>query len=301
MAKPLALGALGGGINPPDGDLANSVAQGVFTATGTSEAVQFYGAFNLMLWASLVDALTTTAGSANATVASGTGLAAGSAINSANVPPGTTVATISALNIALNFPTISLQAKYLAGTAQITDLPYTAGLVGAAITGPGWPAGATVTGILTPFAAGPNGGNQLGVVSTSVAPTLNSAPAGNRVSGSFNSSGGNDRILFALGPQSVETGTDNAAIFTGTGIQYAGSAQLEYSVDGGATWVLANIGGGGQQAIYGAGTPVRTIVGEVEQGMGYRVNCTVLTGGNINWRMSTTGQAAVTLAIPSGV
>lgn len=300
MGKPLALGAFGGGVVPPAGELANSLAQGVLTAPGLSEAVQIFGAFNVAFWASITDALTTVSGSNAAVVASGTNLAAGVAINSVNVPPGTTIGTIVGTNITLNFPTISLEAQYLAGMALITDLPFTNGLVGATVTGPGWPAGTTVTGIVTPFAPGPNGGNQFGVVKTSAAPTQDSAPIGSRNPNTLFSSGGNDRLLFALGSQSVTTGTDAAASFTGAGISYTGTVQLEYSFDGGLTWLVSNVGGSGQLAQYSAGTPVRFILGEVEQGVGYRLNVATLLAGNVNWRISTTGQAATSLSISAG-
>lgn len=93
----------------------------------------------------------------------------------------------------------------------------------------------------------------------------------------------------------VLAGVDNAAQFTGGA--WAGSVQLERSFDGGATWLVCNVGGGGVMAIYTAGTPVNIAFGEPEKNVLYRLNCTALSAGNINYRISQTGGAAESLAI----
>ena len=68
--------------------------------------------------------------------------------------------------------------------------------------------------------------------------------------------------------------------------------QLERSLDGGNTWIIANVGGTGTLAQYTAGTPVSVTFGEPEEGITYRWNCIVYTSGTINYRISTTGGAA---------
>ena len=78
---------------------------------------------------------------------------------------------------------------------------------------------------------------------------------------------------------------------------WTGTVRLERSFDGGTTWIVCGIGGGGAQAIWATGTDVSVIVGEPEMGVLYRLNCTALASGPINYRMSATGQAALSLAV----
>lgn len=71
------------------------------------------------------------------------------------------------------------------------------------------------------------------------------------------------------------------------------TVRLERSFDGGTTWLVAGIGGAGQQAIYN--TPnqdVSVVAFEAERGVLYRLNCTAYTSGTINYRLSTTGGSA---------
>ena len=56
-------------------------------------------------------------------------------------------------------------------------------------------------------------------------------------------------------------------------------------------------GGAGAQAVWTTGTDVSIVVGEPEKGVLYRLNCTAISEGPINYRFSTTGMAAVSLAI----
>jgi hypothetical protein len=181
----------------------------------------------------------------------------------------------------------------LAGVARtpdssIHDLPLTNGLLGAAVSGPNIPSGTTVLAITR--AAVPSNGvgaAQTGTVKLSAAPTgspTNKAP-----------------VPFVFNPNGnaiLASGTDAAAFFTGSAINYTGSVQLERSFDGGSTWTLCNIGGSGLMAIWGAGTPVNFAFGEPEKQVLYRLNCTALSAGNINYRISTTGGAAEALTIP---
>ena len=106
--------------------------------------------------------LTLSQGSLSASVASGTGLAAGSAVNSLKVPPGTTGrrsrerADAGAANEAIDGRTsVSIQ-QY--GFPIIKDLNRTSSLTGATVTGPGIPASTTVVSVVQPYAgAGPLG------------------------------------------------------------------------------------------------------------------------------------------------
>jgi hypothetical protein len=286
MGKPLLAG-VGAFGTPPALDRANGVVSGTFAAVGPGRPFAIQGPFNVLIYASIVTALTTTANSGAFAVASGTNLAPGAAINSANVPPGTTIATIAGAAGTLAFPSISLRGNLNPAAAVITGLSQTAGLVGATVTHPALPAGTTVPSIGTPFVAG--NGNvpaQLGSVNLSAAPTavVNQA-----------------ELVFALTNSSVTAGVDNAAIFTGGSVVFVGTVQLERSFDGGLTWVLCNVGGQGALAVWNAGTPVSAVVGEAEAGVAYRLNCVAYASGTINYRVSTTGATAVSLAIGSAI
>lgn len=81
-----------------------------------------------------------------------------------------------------------------------------------------------------------------------------------------------------------------------------GSIQLERSFDGGTTWYVCGVGGGGAQAIYATNNQdVSFVVGECERGVLYRLNCTVHVSGVVNYRFSTSGAAAMSLAIASSI
>ena len=202
MGIPLAQTANPATGKPAAGDQANAVLSGSFAAVGVSQPFCFYGPMNLVLYASLVDALTTTAGSTAATVSSGTSLAAGQAINSVNVPPGTIATVVSGTNVTLS-------------------------------------------------------------------------------------------------NKATVTGTDNAAFFTGAGIEYVGTIQLERCFDGGSTWIVCNIGGSGALAQWNTGTPVSLSFGEPERNVAYRLSCVAYSSGVINYRISETGQIGTTLSVPA--
>lgn len=113
-------------------------------------------------------------------------------------------------------------------------------------------------------------------------------------------------ITFAFPPghtaAEVTAGADAAASFVGA--VWTGTIQLERSFDGGATWVSAGIGGGGNPAVYtGAtqsGAPVSIVVSEPEASVAYRWNCTAYTGpATINYRISQTGLQALSIGVPS--
>lgn len=104
-------------ITPPAGDSANAVLQGTMPlALGTSAWWSAYGAFNLSLWGTVATTLTTTASSNNASVSSGTGIAAGQSVKSVNVPPGTTWLTFSGTSGTLAFAPGYTSANVVTGT-----------------------------------------------------------------------------------------------------------------------------------------------------------------------------------------
>ena len=105
------------------------------------------------------------------------------------------------------------------------------------------------------------------------------------------------QLYFALTGNSVTGGTDNNAVFTGAALNYSATIQVERSFDGGSTWIVANIGGGGTVASYSTGTPVSVTFGEPESQVLYRLNCVAYSSGTINYRISTTGAASLSLAI----
>ena len=88
---------------------------GTITAVGPTNPFAFRGPMNLSLWDSINTTLTTTASSTAATVASATGLVAGDAINSVNVPRGTTIGVISSTNVTLAFPPDQTDASVVTG------------------------------------------------------------------------------------------------------------------------------------------------------------------------------------------
>lgn len=285
MGLPAPAGVSASGL-PPQGDQANAVVQGVLTAVGPGKPFAFRGPMNLAIWASVNEALTTNNGALAATVAAGGGIAVGAAVNSVNVPRGTTWATFAGVAGTLALPIETMTGRVNVSELHIYDLPSTAGLLGAGVSSPYLPAGVTVLEIVRAAVAPTNASPGVkGIVRISALPT--SAPVSN------------DPVPFEFSPtgNAITTGVDANATFTGAGITYTGSVQIERSFDGGATWLLCNIGGAGQLAVFAAGTPVQVTFGEPEKEVLYRINVTVLGAGNVNYRISQTGGAAESLAI----
>ena len=73
---------------------------------------------------------------------------------------------------------------------------------------------------------------------------------------------------------------------------WTGTVRLERSFDGGTTWIVAGVGGAGQQASWNTGADVSVVADEPEMGVLYRLNCTAHAAGTINYRLSTTGLGA---------
>lgn len=292
MGLPLTKGLSASGRGPYyPADQANGVVQGSFTAIGPSRPFVIQGPMNLSIWGSLNTALTTTAASLAFSVALATGIAPGTAVNSVNVPKGTTVGTIGGTSGTLLLPTYTLWGKTNIQSDLVTDLELTDGLLGSTVTGDGIPAATTVAEIIQPWVAPGSGANQypgqLGIV---------------RLSQDVSSADSQDKkipLRFTLSAQSITvSGADSAAIFTGAGIVYAGSVQLERSFDGGATWIVCNIGVG-TLAIFNGGAPISITFGEPEKGVAYRLNQTVLTTGPVNFRLSATGQSSTSVSVPA--
>jgi hypothetical protein len=131
-----------------------------------------------------------------------------------------------------------------------------------------------------------------------IAPTVSQTPVSHDqanavVSGAFAATGQSASFLF--------WGPFNILLYGNTGPNgaWTGTVRLERTFDGGTTWIVCGIGGDGTQAIWATGTDVSVVAGEPEKGVAYRLNCTALAAGPINYRLSGTGQAALTLAVAS--
>lgn len=284
MGIPAPQGVGASGL-PPAGDQANAVVSGVIGAVGPTQPFAFRGPMNLAAWAAVSTALTTTAGSLNASVASATGIAIGYNINSANVPAGTTIKTLAGTNLTLAIPPITLTAS-VDGSDLMSGLISTTGLIGATVTGQGVPAATTVLQIV-----------QAAVAPTNLSPGVPGIVRLSNLTTGLAYVGPQPYTFARTGNAVVTTGADAASTFTGSGANFTGSFQVERSFDGGQTWLVCNIGGSGTLAVYNAGTPVNLVFGEPEKQVLYRLNCTALSAGTINYRLSETGGAAESLAI----
>lgn len=290
ISAPAGVGASG---FPPAGDQANAVVTGTIVGVGPTAPFAFRGPMNAAAWGAVVTALTTTAGSLAATVASATGIAAGYGINSINVPRGTTVGVLAGTAVTLAIPPVTLRGR--TDTSVNMTIPNEVGgpsmasLVGATVSGLNIVPGTTVLGVVrekvdpTNLSPGIDGIVRLSALPTAMTPFRQQALL--------------FFLFFRTGNAITATGADAAAIFTGGGVNFTGSIQLERSFDGGATWLVCNIGGSGTLAIYTAGTPINLTFGEPEKQVLYRWNCTALSAGAINFRMSETGGAAESLAM----
>jgi hypothetical protein len=279
---------------PPPGDQANAVLTGTITAVGPTAPFAFRGPMNVAIWDSINTSLTTTKGSLAATVTSATGLAAGNAINSVNVPKGATIGVLSGTNVTLALPPLAYPATGLSVSNSTVILPpgsNVGALLGATVTAPNQvgltlPANTTVTGIIqTDVAPSLNSPGVPGILQLSAAPTLVPVDP-------------NPRFLrFQPTGNAVQvTGADAAAIFTGAAIAFSATIQLERSFDGGSTFIACNLGTAGTIASWTAG-PISFTFGEPERQTLYRFNCLAYTSGTINYRISQTGGAAESLAI----
>jgi hypothetical protein len=295
MGIPAPSGVDAAGL-PNKGDQANAAVYGTLTAVGPGDPFAFRGPMNLAVWASYKSSLTTTANSLTATIGTAGAVAAGNAINSVNVPPGTTVGVISSTTITLALPAYTYFCTGFSTSSTYVTLPPGSNvnqLLGSTVTAPSTaegltiPSGTTVAAIVQADVAGTiNAPGTPGIISLSAVPTA------------VPSDTAQHPLRFALTAEAVTvTGADANATYTGASIVYSGTIQLERSFDGGSTWLVCNLGGGGTLAQYSLGTPVSVVFGEPERNVLYRVNCTAYTSGTINYRFSQTGGAAESLAI----
>lgn len=300
-----ALGVAAAGL-PPAGDQANGVLAGQITAVGVTPPFAIRGPMNLALWNSINTALTTIAGSLNASFAAATGLAAGTAVNSVNVPPGTVLGSVNggAKTGVLSLPPVTLRVIQASTSSPNITLPpgsNVASLVGATVTIPSTkekltlPANTTVLAVVqADIAPSLNGPGQPGIVQLSANPTAVPATQGP----ASLTHGPNLFAQFAVGAAAITVGgADNNATFTDAAATWGGTVQLERSFDGGKTFLCCNIGGSGILAQYASLSSVQLTFGEPEKEVLYRLNCTVYSSGTINYRISATGAAAESLAI----
>lgn len=299
MGVPAPAGVSASGRSPywPREDRqANGIVQGTLAAVRASRPFAFWGKFNLWLWASYTTSLTLTDGSLTGVVGAAGALGAGASISSTLLPKGTTMSALGGTNATLVLPIYTYWAKTIPGVAKITGLLSTQWLLGATVTGNGIPAATTVLSIDTPAVAPsqfhPKG--VPGVVTLSAAVTAGAQDNGDQP------------FEFALAANSIVAGVDAAAVFTGAAIVFNATVQLERSFDGGSTWIPANIALSGTLASWTGTTitPISAQFSEPERQILYRLNAlayTGITGTTLNYRMSTTGQAATTLAVPVGV
>jgi hypothetical protein len=306
LGIPAPIGVAASGL-PPQRDQANAVISGQITAIGPQAPFAFRGPMNLAIWASINTALTVTAGSTAATVASGTGLAAGVAINSSLVPPGTTASVVAGTNVTLAPPPVTLWCKLRADGQVETPAAYpTAALLGSTVTIPSGVVNATLpsgtkVNVINRSSVAPTGGpgsgspGVTGLVQLTAAPTAVPSNAG-----ALPPVEGPIPLVFAVTGNAILTsGADAAATFTGGAVSWNGTLQLERSFDGGSTFVVCNVGTGGTLAqwIGATVTPISICFGEPEKNVLYRFNQTVYSSGTINYRVSQTGGAAESLAI----
>lgn len=269
-------------------DRANSVVEGVFSAIGPGKAFSAWGAMNVVVYGALADALTTTAGSASASVASATGVAVGQAINSSHVPPGTTIKTLAGTDITLAFP-----PQYW--TAHITEKSATVGMLGQGATATQPADLSTLVGatVVSPYFA-------VGTTVLSADQDAGTLTFSNEATAT--PKGGAALTEFTPDASVItETGADSAAFLTGATVQFNATFQLERSFDGGETWIVCNIGGGGSLAQYTTNTPFSISFGEAELGVLYRINViafSAVSNVTMNYRISATGQASTTLSVP---
>ncbi len=279
---------------PPPGDLAQAVIQGTITGLGAGPRFSFFGPFNVTLWANVNTSLTVVAGSLAAVVGSGVGLAAGDAVNSVLVPPGTTIATIAGTAVTLAISPYHLTADINDNDALARNIDVTGGpgsgtpplssLLGATVSDlRGWIVpGTTVTAIdivaIVPGLPNYNNPGKVGVITLSAQP-IPPYPL-------------NDQLNFSRTGNAIPvSGVDALATFTGSTILPSGTINLEKSFDGGSTWIV--------QAVLGAAT-VTEYLNEPERGVLYRLNCTVYSAP-VQFRLSQTGAAAMSVSQPAAI
>jgi hypothetical protein len=267
-------------------DWANSVLSGTFSDEQVSAPLAIYGWFNVSIWASYSSSLATTANSLSATIGTAGSIAKGNSIYSTNTPAGATIQGVSGTTLTLYLPPVTIRGRAVVGSTHITGLNSTDGLTGAAITGLGVPASTTVSSIVT----------------AAVAATANSPGVkgeiiiSNQITATTADSSDTPFVFVRDGHGITASATDSAAVYVGNELTFSGTIQLERSFDGGHTWIPCFAWWGGSQLKWT--TEMSTVLMEPEKGVLYRLNCVAYTSGTMNYRISTTGQAATTLNVP---
>jgi hypothetical protein len=295
MGIPAPAGISASGL-PPPGDQASAVVTGTFTAVGPGQPFGFRGNVNISIWggdtpAGLFLVVPVIGGETGSAVAS-----VGSTLNTVLLPRGSTVSAYlgSSPNPIYSFalPVVTYLGTVNLNQPQITISSAAAGLtsnnlLGAAVSGPGIPAGTTVTAILQPpIAATGQSPGQSGIYQLSAQPT-GSVPAVPQL----------NAYQFALSNTGITTNlaADFNGVVVGSGINFTGSVQLEFSYDGGYTWLVAIFPNSLTKPIIATGTPISfNFINECSEVL-YRLNCTALSAGSIIWRMSENGGAAESL------
>jgi len=285
VRAPRDVGASGRSPYAP-ADQATGVVQGTFSDEQVSAPFPFCGWFNVSLWASYSTGLTTTTGSLTAVAGTVGSIAKGNSIKATNVPAGTTIQGVSGSNLTLYIPPITISGKTKVGVAKITNLDYTTGLVGATVTGPGVPSGTTVLSVDT-AAVVPNG---------TAAAILGTITISNTITETTDDDTPSPFVFVRNGNAITTTGADANAVFVGNELTFTGTVQLERSFDGGSTWIPCYAWQGGSQLKWTAAMSTEFL--EPEKGVLYRLNCIAYSAGTINYRISTTAQAAGTSSGP---
>lgn len=297
MAQPALPGLAANSKSDRSNDRANGLVTGTLAAIGAGKVLSVWGPFNVLVWGSVNTTLTIGAvGTNSGTVGAATNIAVGDSVNSTLVPPGTTVATIVGTTFTFGFPTQTWRGVITKGAAAIgfgattlnglLDGQALSTLVGSTVRDPNgyFPTGTTV------IAVGANGTSVVtSVPPTSVPTTSDTVP-----------------IEFSLTANALVAGADTGATFTGATTPIGAattSFQIERSLDGGATFVVANIGGSQQLAQFTAVIgPLSVAFGDPEANALYRINVTVYSAStNVtpNYRLSASGQAGMSLQAPA--
>ena len=296
IPAPAGIGASG---LPPPGDQANAVVTGSFTAVGPGQPFAFRGVANISIYAGVIKGLFLVAPYIGAEVGNAVGTV-GDTLATYVLPPGSTIASIVQTSpypiYTFNQPTVTFWGTANLDVPQITISSSAAGLtannlLGSTVSGPGIPSGATVTAIIQPpILATATSPGQPGIYQLSAQPT--STPGQVQSLNAY-------QFALALAGLTQNNGADLNGYVVGQGETFTGSVQLEFSYDGGYTWLVAIFPGSTTKAILTTGTPVTFNFGNAGSEVLYRLNCTALSAGSINYRLSMNGGPANTIQLNS--
>lgn len=299
MGIPAPAGISASGL-PPPGDQASAVVTGTFTAVGPGQPFAFRGNVNISIYGG-----TTTPGAflVNNVIGGENGATVagvGDTFRNNLLPPGSTVTAV--LQTTPNpiytyaLPIVTYQGTANLFAPQIT-ISSAAGamtinnLLGSTVSGAGIPAGTTVTGIIqAPIAATGQSPGQAGILALSAQPTSTPSQVQALVPYTF---------ALAQAGLTRNLAADLNGTIIGPNETFTGSVQLEFSYDGGSTWLLAVFPNTVNKAILSTGTPVSFNFPQAGGEVLYRLNCTALSAGTIIWRMSENGAYNSTIDLPA--